>query len=249
MKKILSVIFAVIILAGCFSACTSSKSSITLCDYNNIIVPYEEVSVSSEEVTSAISMQIELCSDNICTDNIVLTDKIAQNYFDCSSADEAKQYVIETIVKNRYIESVYSYIISNSNVNDDKSCEDYVGNTIEKHKEAATELSISFDEYLNQYYGTTESELYDSTKDFYEEMQIVKGVLSREGITASESAINDKYSELAEENNVSVDEIKDGYSAEYVEFLVNKDLLYLYIAETYSAQIAQAINQAKSNLM
>ena len=167
-----------------------------------------------------------------------LTDDIVTTFLNFESACEVKQYIKDTIVKNRIQEEAYYQLIYNSGISGEpNNLNKYVSDMLYKQENAAKESGLSMDEYLIENYELSIAEFEETMKQFYYEMLIVNAFAKKHDLYPSQSEIDIFIKEFADEQGISYDEANSVYGKEYFLYSFNYDNVCNYLFEFISARL------------
>lgn len=207
-------------LAGCRSA-----EYVRLCDYKNIVIPEDVITVSDADVMLAVQMQVMEQAPDVEIET--LTDDLAMRYFDADSAQEVFNTVRSEIEEHRAYDYAYSYLLNNSLLksgNPDRSA--FVRKAIEQIEKDAAGSSCTIEDYLNTAYGTTLADYKYALATFYDEFLILREFSNAEGITVTDAEFRDYLQSAASDSGVTPDDILREYGEELILYSMYLDRSY-----------------------
>ena len=102
----------------------------------------------------------------------------------------------------------------------------YYQSDVDYYKMYANLYGVDYEEFLENYVGTTDAELYEYAKDVVLSEIVVYALIREENITVSEEEYNAMLNEWAEEGGYEVEDILDSYSKEELMEMFAMSKLY-----------------------
>ena len=245
MKKIICIFFIVICLSVLFSACSTQTHSdplktpteyVHLCNYTNFEFDKDDITCSDDETWVSIKMKLQSEGVDI-EDRKDFTDELAVRYFSAPSSSIAFLNIKQEIISHRICETAYEQLISGSMVKVPEEANEYAERIIEKEKTEASKNGISKNDFFTKYLECTEKEIREDLINNYMEMIIVRAWAEKENIVISNDNINEKIKEIAEDEEISRDEVLAEYESFVIEHYILCDKLTDYYMEHYMKNI------------
>ena len=173
-----SLVFLSILVLGLQLTACSTNGNVRLCDYKNITIPKETITVSDEDVFMSVQMQMAEKNPEIEMD--VLTDDLAKHYFHAACAADVYESVRAGIAEHRAYDYAYSVLLNNSLLRTDNQARgDFVQKVMDQIEEEATNAGRTLNEYLHTQFGTTLMEYLNSVGSFYDEFLILQEFITQ----------------------------------------------------------------------
>ena len=245
MKKIICMFFTVICLSVLFSACSTQTHSnplmtpsdyVHLCDYTAFEFSKDDINCSDNEAWVSIKMKLQSEGVNI-EDRKDFTDELAVKYFFAPSSSIAFSNIKQEVISHRICESAYERLIFGSMVKVPEEAIEYAERLIEKEKTEALKNGISEKDFFTKHLECTEEEIREDLINNYMEMIIVRAWAEKENIVISNDYINEKIEEIAEDEEISRDEVLAEYEPIVIEHYILCDKLTDYFMEHYMKNI------------
>lgn len=229
--------YKLIVLAIChillISGCRNTNKNIV--DYKNLTITREMYDIEPADFNTAM----EIYSYTTEEDNKEASppnDQIKHNNSDL------KKYVIDEMVKHRIYEEVIQYILDNNTINIQSMTlyESYITRINQNNELIAASENMNLTDYILTAYQMSVEEYQQYEEVHFTEYYLLKTILEQNGIIISKNEIDDRLNELAAEEEMTLDEAKNVFLEEDIEYLIISDKFYDFILDCYSEEITQA---------
>ena len=118
--------------------------------------------------------------------------------------------------------------------------ESYITRINQNNELIAASENMNLTDYIETAYQMSVEEYQQYEEVHFTEYYLLKTILEQNGIIISKNEIDDRLNELAAEEEMTLDEAKNVFLEEDIEYLIISDKFYDFILDCYSEEITQA---------
>lgn len=244
------VLATAVTVSVCSTACGGSTSK-NINDYFSISVPEDCYQISSEDMDMALSMYSGMAGDGEQElDLAKASPEMLTELFGVKNLDELKRLAVAEMTQHRIVEYIYEFILDDYSCSreDEAFCDHYLKDLHSLNQQCASLMGISYETYISEYCGMTVREYETSEKGKAKELCVMRHLLDAEGIRINDKEIQDAYDEIAEDLEVTAEEVRAMYLPEEIEYSLAHTCTNDLLAQKYSDVIENASREQAAAL-